>query len=241
MRKLLEVPALGLPARQGGAAQPRDAQVPVFEAAWQAHAFAIVMALYGKGHYSWAEWDDYLGYEIQSPGHFTWSGADEAEPGEAFATRVGAAAAPATGANYNRWIAACEEDGANFYELWLTATENLLVAKGIVEETELAERVALLAKTEGSGPRFTAGGKVSVRDISRVGHTHLPRYLRGKTGTVENDRGLFVFPEADDHGGAETLQHVYTVGFEAREIWGAKAEKGHSVYFNLWDYNLDPA
>ncbi|MDP7343895.1 MAG: nitrile hydratase accessory protein, partial [Alphaproteobacteria bacterium] len=70
MRKILELPKLTVPRQQAGAALPRDAGEPVFEEPWQAHAFAVVMSLYQDGHYSWAEWDDYLGYRIQAPGHF---------------------------------------------------------------------------------------------------------------------------------------------------------------------------
>ena len=70
MRRLLGVPNLNMPERRGGAAQPGDAQGSVFEEPWQAHAFAIVMSLYQNGHYTWPDWDDYLGHEIQSPDHF---------------------------------------------------------------------------------------------------------------------------------------------------------------------------
>ncbi len=231
MRKLLEVPSLAVPERQGGAAQPRDLGGPVFEEAWQAHTFAIVMALYQDGRYSWAEWDDYLGYAIQAPGHFAWSEDDETAAGEAPDTM---------GANFNRWIAACEADGAHFYDLWRAAAEHLLSAKGIVAQEELEERVQALAKAEATAPRFEAGSPVLVRDVDRVGHTHLPRYLRGKVGVVESDRGLLVFPEADHHDGAEPLQHVYTVRFRARDVWGPEASERDSMHFNLWDYNLVP-
>ena len=61
MRTMLAVPALGLPRRQAGAALPGDAAEPVFAVPWQAHAFAIVMALQGEGHTTWAKWDDHLG------------------------------------------------------------------------------------------------------------------------------------------------------------------------------------
>ena len=147
----------------------------------------------------------------------------------------------AAGANYSRWVAACEADGAHFYDLWRAAAEHLLSAKGIVAAEELGERVRALAAAEGTAPRFEAGERVLVHDIDRVGHTHLPRYLRGKTGVVESDRGLFVFPEADHHGDAETLQHVYTVRFGARDVWGPEASARDSMHFNLWDYNLAPA
>jgi hypothetical protein len=240
MRKMLTAPTLTVPDQQAGAALPRDACEPVFAEPWQAHAFAVVMALYRDGHYNWAEWDDYLGYHIHSPGYFggaSVGGADGAETGET--------EADTTRANYSRFLADCEKDGARFYHLWLAAAEHLLDAKGLVPKAELEERVAAFAKAEREGPRFAAGQRVLVREIKREGHTHLPLYLRGETGEVESDRGLFVLPEAlehgHDHGAADTLQHVYCVRFTASEIWGGETAGGHSLNFNLWDYQLQPA
>ncbi|MDP6345606.1 MAG: nitrile hydratase subunit beta [Alphaproteobacteria bacterium] len=241
MRKMLTVPNLAVPERQAGAALPRDGGEPVFAEAWQAHAFAMVMSLYRDGHYNWAEWDDYLGYHIQAPGHF--GGAqDEDSDGAGTDGTDGDTAR----ANYSRFLAACEKDGARFYHLWLAAAEHLLDAKGLVPKAELEARIAAFAKTEREGPRFAAGQRVLVRDIKREGHTHLPLYLRGKTGEVASDRGLFLFPEAvghghdHDHDDGDTLQHVYCVRFAASEIWGEEAG-GHSLNFNLWDYQLQPA
>jgi hypothetical protein len=240
MRKMLAAPTLAVPDQQAGAALPRDAGEPVFAEPWHAHAFAVVMSLYRDGHYNWAEWDDYMGYHIHSPGHFSGAlvgGANGAETGETGVV--------ATRANYSRFLADCEKDGARFYHLWLAAAEHLLDAKGLVPKAELEERIAAFAKAEREGPRFAAGQRVLVREIKREGHTHLPLYLRGKTGEVESDRGLFVFPEAvghgHDHGGNDTLQHVYCVRFTASEIWGEEAAGEHSLNFNLWNYQLQPA
>lgn len=242
MRKMLTVPDLAVPKQQAGAALPRDKGEPVFAKPWQAHAFAVVMSLYRDGHYDWAEWDDYLGEEIQAPGHSSGDVDDQPAPD-----------ADNRGANFSRFLEACEEDGTSYYHYWLTATEKLLDATGLVPKAQLEARIAAFQKAENTPPRFTAGQKVMVRNIKREGHTHLPLYLRGVPGEVANLRGLYVFPEATghshghDHGGhdhdrgeLDTLQHVYNVRFQAADIWGP--EKGsHSLNFNLWDYQLDPA
>jgi nitrile hydratase accessory protein len=39
---------------------------PVFDAPWQAEAFAIVVALHQRGLFSWPEWAETLGAEIKS-------------------------------------------------------------------------------------------------------------------------------------------------------------------------------
>lgn len=233
MRKLLKIPTLDVPRRQGGAAQPRDEHGPVFTEHWQAHIFAITMALYDQGHYTWAECDSYLGHEIQAPGHYTRSeGADD------WTTPADTAADDPARPNYSRWRAACEADGAHYYNRWLDSAEKLLLDKGLITKEELTERLAALTEIENTAPRFVSGGRVRVRDVEPTGHTHLPLYLLGKTGTVEKDRGIFVFPEAGDHGHEASLQRVYTVRFVAREIWGEDGSEHHNLNFSLWDYQL---
>jgi nitrile hydratase accessory protein len=44
---------------------PRDDRGPVFRAPWEAHAFAIALALYDKGLFEWSEWSAMLGEEIK--------------------------------------------------------------------------------------------------------------------------------------------------------------------------------
>jgi nitrile hydratase accessory protein len=44
---------------------PRDDNGPVFRAPWEAHAFAMALALYQKGLFAWSEWSAMLGKEIK--------------------------------------------------------------------------------------------------------------------------------------------------------------------------------
>jgi nitrile hydratase accessory protein len=44
---------------------PRDASGPVFRAPWEAHAFAMALALHEKGLFAWPEWSAMLGEEIK--------------------------------------------------------------------------------------------------------------------------------------------------------------------------------
>ncbi|PYR87374.1 MAG: nitrile hydratase subunit beta, partial [Acidobacteria bacterium] len=39
----------------------------------------------------------------------------------------------------------------------------------------------------------------------------------------------------------ENPQHVYSVRFEARELWGEQARPQDVVYIDMWDSYLDPA
>ena len=44
---------------------PRDPNGPVFRAPWEAHAFAMALALHEKGLFVWSEWSAMLGEEIK--------------------------------------------------------------------------------------------------------------------------------------------------------------------------------
>jgi nitrile hydratase beta subunit len=90
-------------------------------------------------------------------------------------------------------------------------------------------------------PRFQAGQRVRARNINPTGHTRLPRYARGKVGTVERDHGVFHFADLVAHFLPDKPQHIYSVRFAARELWGEQASPRDSVYLDMWDDYLDPA
>ena len=90
-------------------------------------------------------------------------------------------------------------------------------------------------------PLFKIGQAVRGRNINPLGHTRLPRYARGKRGIVERDHGVFIFPDTNVAGLGEKPQHVYSVRFAARELWGEQASPRDSVYIDMWDDYLEPA
>ena len=90
-------------------------------------------------------------------------------------------------------------------------------------------------------PKFNVGQAVRGRNINPLGHTRLPRYARGKVGTVDRDHGVFIFPDTNVAGLGEKPQHVYSVRFAARELWGEQASPRDSVYIDMWDDYLEPA
>jgi nitrile hydratase subunit beta len=69
----------------------------------------------------------------------------------------------------------------------------------------------------------------------------LPRYARGKSGVIVRDHGAFVFPDSNAHFQGEKPQHLYSVRFAARELWGTQAPPRDSVYVDMWDDYLDHA
>jgi nitrile hydratase subunit beta len=105
----------------------------------------------------------------------------------------------------------------------------------------LVEKGVPTSRNVAMTPRFQAGQRVHARNIHPVGHTRLPRYARGKYGTIHRDHGVFVFPDTNAHFLGENPQHVYSVRFTARELWGEKAPPQDSVYLDLWDDYLEAA
>jgi len=89
-------------------------------------------------------------------------------------------------------------------------------------------------------PRFSPGDRVLTRNIHPVGHTRLPRYARGRRGVVERDYGAFVFPDTNALGLGKKPQHLYSVRFAARELFGPEASERDTVRLDLWDDYLDP-
>jgi nitrile hydratase len=86
---------------------------------------------------------------------------------------------------------------------------------------------------------FKPGERVRARNIHPTGHTRLPRYARGKTGVIDRDHGVYVFPDTNAHSKGEKRQHVYSVRFAARELWGEAGSARDSVYLDLWDDYLE--
>ena len=144
----------------------------------------------------------------------------------------------------------------SYYEGWLLAIRSLLAERGILPGSAAA-RVATLpplaagkvdaaiaagATTrqpdEGLMARFLAGDGVVARNLHPVGHTRLPRYVRGKPGVVVADRGVFSFPDSNAAGQGLRPQHVYTVAFDARMLWGDDATAA-GVCVDLWEDYLE--
>jgi nitrile hydratase subunit beta len=196
---------------------------PVFHAPWEARVFALNIAMR-----AWRRWNIDAGrYEIEL----------------------------LPPADYLRM---------SYYERWFARLIELLVKTGLVTRDEVqtghpapgspkaepaltAQRVASMVRNGAAasrrGPvasRFAVHQRVRARTINPVGHTRLPRYIRGRTGTIERDHGIYVFPDTNALFLGENPQHVYSVRFAARELWGDTASPRDAVYADLWDDYLEP-
>jgi nitrile hydratase len=90
--------------------------------------------------------------------------------------------------------------------------------------------------------KFSVGDRVRVIDSSPFGHTRKARYIRGKTGEIVMSHGQMVYPDSAGNDGPEDPQHVYTVRFDAKELWGDEAaEPNASVTFDVWEPYIEKA
>ena len=203
-----------------------EAHEPVFHTAWEGTVFALNMVMI-----AWRKWSidaSRFAKEIMPP------------------------------AEYLR---------ASYYERWLWGLEHLLVEHGVLIREELARRAdrpPLAAPLQTGAlraadvprflwnrraarlddpvpPKFTVGDRVVARNLHPVGHTRVPRYVRGRQGVIDRDHGVFIFPDTHAVGQGTKPQHVYSVRSTARELWGPAASPHDRVSVDFWDDYLDPA
>lgn len=160
-------------------------------------------------------------------------------------------------ANYMSWP---------YYRIWLEGVEKLLLSRGMASAKELADgklrtppikvRGVLEAdkvwqtlhslggsasRPEDRSSAFTPGDEVTTINRHPVGHTRLPRYARGRRGTVTKILGYHVFPDSSGNDLGDDPQWLYQVRFTARELWGEQANPRDSVTLDLWEPHFELA
>ncbi len=154
--------------------------------------------------------------------------------------------------------------GSSYYRRWFFGLERRLIQHGLVDEAEIAAGHSAhpgvrlnrtLALSDVAKPltrgnferpapapaRFRIGDEVRTRNINPTTHTRLPRYARGKLGTIEAVRGCHVFPDTAALGAGEHPQWLYTVVFANRELWGEDADPSIAVSIDAFEPYLVPA
>lgn len=153
---------------------------------------------------------------------------------------------------------------SSYYQIWFEGLERLIVAQGLVGSDEIeagrslraprpgivalahdrvAQALARGGPTERGAPgpaRFALGDAVRTREMNPAHHTRLPRYARDKRGEVVAVHGAHVFPDSSARGLGEDPQWLYTVRFQARELWGPDTTAA-SVCVDCWEPYLAPA
>lgn len=153
----------------------------------------------------------------------------------------------------------------SYYEIWFEALLKLLAERGLVAADELtaghalragkplprrlaaadvADALARGSPTERPAPtpaRFAVGSRVRTWAGEVPHHTRLPRYVRGKVGTVERVHGAHVFADAHATHRGEMPHWLYTVAFDGAELWGRGSTPGLTVSVDAWEPYLSEA
>ena len=199
-----------------------EAQEPVFHAAWERRAFALTVA---------------TGFTGQWNIDMARSARESIPPAQYLAS--------------------------SYYQIWVEGLRRLLVDRGLVTPGELetgraqgpgkagvrrlmaADVRSMLSRggpSERPAPsaaRFSVGDAVRAIVMHPSHHTRLPRYVRGKRGTVVSLHGAHVFPDTNARGLGENPQWLYTVRFDAQELWGPDTTAS-SVCADCWESYLEP-
>ena len=153
----------------------------------------------------------------------------------------------------------------SYYQIWLAGLERLMVERGmltvsetqsgnleqtpvaikrVVNAIEMPDALAAGAPVERDpqeDPVFAVGDEVCTVNINPTGHTRLPRYVRGKKGTIAAIHGCHVFPDTNAHGKGENPHWLYSVEFDGHELFGKTAEANASVLVDCWEPYLEKA
>lgn len=154
---------------------------------------------------------------------------------------------------------------ASYYERWERAMEAQVVAGGLVAPGELAaghatsrgkslprpplsadrlDRVMTrgsFARPAPAPARFKPGDRVRTKNINPGTHTRLPRYARNHVGIIERVQGCHVFPDSSATGKGDDPQWLYTLVFDATELWGADADPCLKISIEAFEPYLEAA
>jgi len=146
----------------------------------------------------------------------------------------------------------------SYYQIWFEGLERLLLQAGLVEPQEIHSAKALVPPVEGvrkllkenvaailnkGGPterethtsaQFSVGQTVRTRQMNPSTHTRLPHYCRDKLGVVTAIHGAHVYPDTNALRQGEQPQWLYTVSFDAQELWGPDTTAS-SVRVDCWE------
>jgi nitrile hydratase len=152
---------------------------------------------------------------------------------------------------------------APYFERWLASLERNLIEQGLLSGEEVEARTEQMRRHPETAlprgvassalppevpesampplePRFAVGEAVATRNAHPAAHTRLPRYARGKRGVIQLVHGAQIFPDTHALGLGEQPQVLYSVRFDARELWGESAEPRQTVSLDLWESYLQP-
>lgn len=152
-----------------------------------------------------------------------------------------------------------------YFDSWMQAYTAAYIDSGTFSLEEIIEAKSATAKVDPPSPRsaqqvledvesqgisfekplqqeplFAAGDRVVSVPLTSSHHTRLPAYARGKPGMIHAHHGAHIFADSAARGD-ETPQHIYSVVFEARDLWPEARNNRDRIFLDLWESYLEPA
>jgi nitrile hydratase len=139
----------------------------------------------------------------------------------------------------------------NYFEKWAHHLIAILIDDGVASVEEFVEGRPhlklspvppnpLTVGADPAAPRYRVGYRVVTRRTTAAMHSRLPAYTRGHIGTVDVWHGPENFADASARGELRK-EHLYTVRFDAAELWPETGGRPFNVCADLWESYLEPA
>jgi nitrile hydratase len=151
----------------------------------------------------------------------------------------------------------------NYYDQWVQSVAATLIDNGTIQLEELLagsrtrETSAIAKESTKSGgtakksltdrngstvsePAFSVGQRVRTKMSIAAFHTRLPAYVRGRIGVIEAYHGSQPLADASARGVIKP-EPLYTVAFEATELWPEAQARRERVFVDAWESYLEPA
>jgi nitrile hydratase len=117
--------------------------------------------------------------------------------------------------------------------------------KSVRADTRKIGSMAKISATNGNEatsdkPAFSVGQRVRTKMSIAAFHTRLPAYVRGRTGVIEEYHGFQPLADASARGVIKP-EPLYTVAFDAAELWPEAQARRERVFVDAWESYLAPA
>jgi len=148
----------------------------------------------------------------------------------------------------------------NYYDQFAQSLAATLIDNGTIQLEELVPGSATSETSEVAGsrksrrageiaatdrkeftagePAFSVGQRVRTKMSVAAFHTRLPAYVRGRIGVIEDHHGSQPLPDASARGVIK-LEPLYTIGFEAAELWPEAQARRERVFVDAWECYLE--
>jgi len=152
----------------------------------------------------------------------------------------------------------------DYYDQWVQSLAATLIDNGTIRLQELvpgsatsktparadkrAQKIGGTAEVSATGgdaaaseePAFSVGQSVRTKVAVAAFHTRLPAYVRGRIGVIDDYHGSRPLADASARGVIK-LEPLYTVAFEATELWPEAQAGRERVFIDAWESYLEPA